>query len=177
MIKLKELSKPRNLAVIAMLIAANIVVSMISTHTETIKISLSFLIVAFAAYFFGPVAAALVAGLGDVASALIFPVGPYFPGFTLTAVLTGVCFGIFLYKKTGFVKITVSVLLNEILGSLLLNSLWISILYSMPYKPLFISRLTTQVLPMIAIEIIVLWLIFGKSMIMENIKKAIEKQR
>ena len=177
MIKLKELSKPRNLAVIALLIAANIVVSMVSTHTETIKLSFSFLIVAFAAYFFGPVAAALVAGLGDIASALLFPVGPYFPGFTLTAVLTGICFGIFLYKKTGFVKIVIAVLLNEIIGSLLMNSFWISVLYKAPFKPLLISRLTTQILPMIAVEIVVLWLLFGKSMIMENIKKAIDKQK
>ena len=171
-------SKVHQMTLLALLTALEIVLSRFcSINTWNLKIGFGFLPVAIAAMLFGPVSAAVAGGLSDFLGAVLFPIGPYFPGFTLTAVLTGVCFGIFLYKKTGFFKITVSVLLNEILGSLLLNSLWISILYSMPYKPLFISRLTTQVLPMIAIEIIVLWLIFGKSMIMENIKKAIEKQR
>ncbi|MCQ2479719.1 MAG: folate family ECF transporter S component [Clostridia bacterium] len=177
MIKLKELSKPRNIALIALLIAANIGVSMLSVHTETLKLSFSFIIIAFSAYFFGPVAAALVGGLGDIASALIFPVGPYFPGFTLTAVLTGICFGVFLYEKTSIAKISISVILNEFLGSLLLNSMWISILYSIPFKPLLISRLTTQILPMTVIEIVTLWLLFGKSMVIDNIKKAILSKR
>ena len=177
MIKLKELSKPRNLAVIALLTAANIVVSVISTHTETLKIGFSFVIVAFAAYLFGPVAAAFVGGVGDIVSAVAFPVGPYFPGFTLTAVLTGICFGIFLYEKTGIIKIIVSVLLNELIGSLLMNSFWISFLYKMPFKPLLASRFFSQIILMIGIEIVTLWLLFGKSMIMENVKKAINKQK
>lgn len=176
MLKIKEISKPRNIALIALLIAANVGISMISVHTETFKIGFAFLTVAFAAYFFGPVAAALVGGLGDVANALIFPVGPYFPGFTLTAVLTGICFGVFLYEKTGFLKISVSVLLNELIGSLLINSFWISTLYSMPYKPLLISRLTTQILPMIAVQIVTLWVLFGKSMVLENVRKAINRR-
>lgn len=178
MIKLKELGKPRNLAVIAMLAAANVVVSsMLAVHTETIKLSFSFVTVAFAAYFFGPVAAAFVGGVGDVVSAVAFPVGPYFPGFTLTAVLTGICFGFFLYKETGIFKISVSVLINELIGSLLINSFWISFLYKAPFKALVVSRLTTQILPMIAVEIFTLWLFFGKSMVMEKIKKMIDKQK
>lgn len=178
MIKIKELSKPGNLAVIAMLAAANVVISsMLSVHTETIKLSFSFLAVAFAAYFFGPVAAAFVGGIGDIVSALAFPVGPYFPGFTLTAVLMGICFGLFLYSKTNIVKISISVLLNELLGSLLMNTFWISFLYKAPFKALFISRLTTQILPMIAVEVLTLWLLFGKSMVMEKIKNSIEKRR
>lgn len=177
MIKLKELSRPRNMAVIALLAAANFVVSsMLSVHTETIKLSFSFIVVAFAAYFFGPVAAAFVGGVGDVVSAIAFPVGPYFPGFTLTAVLTGICFGFFLYEKTNIVKISICVLINELLGSLLMNSFWISFLYKMPFGALLISRLTTQILPMIAVEILTLWLLFGKSMVMEKIRKYIEKR-
>ncbi len=178
MIKLKELSKPRNLAVVALLTAANVVVSsMLSVHTETIKLSFSFVIVAFAAYFFGPVAAAFVSGAGDIVSAVAFPVGPYFPGFTLTAVLTGICFGVLIYKETGIIKISVSVLINELAGSLLINSFWISFLYKTPFKALAVSRLVTQILPMIAVEIIILWLLFGKSMIMEKIRKTIDKQK
>lgn len=184
MIKLKELSKPRNLAVIALLIAANVVAGrMLSIHTPIIKIGFSFVTVAFAAYFFGPVAAALVGGIGDIISALLTPeAGAYFPGFTLTAILMGICFGVFLYEKTSIIKISLSVLINELAGSTLMNTYWIYFLSSKSgssktFMTLLIARMTTQIPLMIAVEIIILWLLFGKSMIMENIKKAIDRQK
>ena len=181
MSKIKEVFKPfakaQNLAVLALLVAANIVLSrFLSINVWNMKIGFTFLTVAFAAYFFGPVAAALVGGLGDLVGALAFPIGPYFPGFTATAVLTGLCFGIFLYNNCNIVKIIISVLINELIGSLIINSFWISVLYSSPFKALVVSRLLGQVLPMIAVEIIVLGLLFGKSMAVETIKKNVVKK-
>lgn len=180
MSKIKEAFKPftktRNIAVIALLVAANVVLSrFLSVNTQSFKIGFTFLTVAFAAYFFGPAAAALVGGLGDLVGALAFPIGPYFPGFTATAVLTGLCFGIFLYYNCNAVKIIISVLINELVGSLLINSFWISLLYGSPFKALVASRLLAQVLPMIAVEIVVLLLLFGKSMAVDTIKKNVVK--
>ena len=180
MSKIKEIfipfTKARNLAVIALLIAANVVLSrFLSINVWNMKIGFTFLTTAFAAYFFGPVAAALVGGLGDLVGALMFPIGPYFPGFTLTAVLTGLCFGFFLYNNCSLVRIIISVLINELIGSLIINSYWISVLYNSPFKALVMSRLVAQVLPMIVIEIVVLQLLFGKSMAVERIKKNVVK--
>lgn len=169
--------KTGNLAVIALLIAANVVLSrFLSINVWNMKIGFTFLTVAFAAYFMGPVAAALVGGLGDLIGALLFPIGPYFPGFTLTAVLTGICFGVFLYKKCDIVRIIASVAINELIGSLIINSFWISVLYSSPFKALVVSRLVGQILPMLAVEIIVIELLFGKSMAVEQIKKNFARQ-
>lgn len=176
MLIFKQAFKTRTLAAVALLVAANIVLSRFcSVNVWNLKIGFTFITPVLAAYFFGPVAAALVAGLGDFLGATLFPIGAYFPGFTLTAVLTGLCFGAFLYKKISLVKIIASVTINEIFGSLLLNSYWISILFSSPYKALLFTRLTMQVIPMLIIEIVVIQLLFGKSMAVEKIKKAMIK--
>ena len=177
MFKIKDLMKTGNLAVIAMLIAANVVLSrFLSFNVWNLKIGFTFVTVVFAAYLFGPIAAALVGGLGGLIGALPFSIGPYFPGFTLTAVLTGICFGVFLYKKTSFAKICSCVAINELIGSALLNTLWIAVLYGSDFKAVLMSRLPTQILPMMVVEIVFIQLVFGKSMAADRIAAAIKSR-
>lgn len=76
-----------------MLVAVHVLLSRIlSVNAWNMKIGLAFLPVYAAAYLYGPWIAAIVGGLGDLIGALIFPIGPYFPGFTLSCALTGVIF-------------------------------------------------------------------------------------
>lgn len=97
--------------------------------------------VVIAAIMFGPLMAGIVAALADFIGAILFPIGPYFPGFTLTAFLTGLSFGIFLYKKQSTVRILGTVAINQLLLSLLLNTFWISILYTSPYGAVLATRI------------------------------------
>lgn len=175
MLKIKELLKTKNLAFIALLIAMNVVLSrFLSFNVWNLKIGFTFISLIFAAYFTGPIGAAVVGGAGDLIGALMFPIGAYFPGFTLTAVLEGICFGFFIYKKASFPKICISVALNEIIGGLLMNTFWISVLYGSEFKAIFITRLITQILPMIVVEILTTQLLFGKSMVVQRVQKAIK---
>ena len=70
----------------------------------------------------------------------MFPIGPYFPGFTLTAFLTGVVFGLFLHRKRDLKNILFAFGINQFILSLFLNTLWISVLYGSPYGPLLATR-------------------------------------
>lgn len=172
--KVKELLKTKNLALIALLIALNVVLSrFLSFNVWNLKIGFTFVSLIFAAYFTSPVGAAIVGGAGDLIGALMFPIGAYFPGFTLTAVLEGLCFGFLIYKKTSFPKICISVIANEIIGGLLMNTFWISVLYGSDFKVLFVTRLLTQILPMIVVEILTTQLLFGKSMVVQRVQRAI----
>ena len=86
------------LALLGMLTAIEIVLSRFcSISAWNIKISLSFLPVAAAAMLCGAAPAVAVAALGDFVGAILFPIGAYFPGFTLTAALTGALFGLLLH--------------------------------------------------------------------------------
>ena len=90
----------QRLAVSALLIAADVVLTrLLAINTPVMKISLGFAAVALSALLYGPWWAAVTAALGDLLGALLFPTGAYFPGFTLTAALTGVIFGLCLYQK------------------------------------------------------------------------------
>ncbi len=146
------------LATLAMLTALEVILSRLVpvVSSQQIKVSFAFVPVAIAAYLYGIKGGALVAGIGDVIGALMFPVGEFFPGFTLTAILEGVCFGIFLGKlfdgKTNdFVRSVIPVTITQIFLSLGLNTFWISYMYHSPYLGVLMPRIV-QTLVLIAVQ-------------------------
>ena len=144
----------RTLTAVALLTALEIVLSrFLSISMWNTKIGFSFLPIAAAGILYGPLAAGAVGALGDFIGAILFPIGAYFPGFTLTAFLTGLVFGFFLYKKQGWIRIFSAVGINQLILSLLLNTLWISVLYGSAYRPLLISRLP-QTAILIAVQLV-----------------------
>ena len=132
---------------IGLLAAMHIVLSrFLSINAWNIKIGFAFVPVFLAAWAFGPIPAAAVGALGDFLGAVLFPIGPYFPGFTLSCALTGVIFGLLLHREQTLPRIVTAVLLNQFGVSLLLSSLWISILYGSPYTVLLGTRVIQSVI-------------------------------
>jgi len=66
---------------------------------EQLRITFTFVPVALAGWLFGIIPAILVGIIGDVIGCFAFPQGAYFWGYTLTAALNGLIFGLILYKK------------------------------------------------------------------------------
>ena len=131
----------RTLTTLAVLVAIEIVLSrFLSFNTWNMKIGFGFVPVVVAAILYGPVEAGITAALADFIGAILFPIGTYFPGFTLTAFLTGAVFGLFLHKEQRWPGILASVGINQFVLSLFLNTLWISVLYGSPYGPLLATR-------------------------------------
>lgn len=125
-----------------MLLSLSVVLSFFSIQlSESIKIGVGFVVTVLLGLFYGPVAGGIAAGAGDLIKYLIKPTGAYFPGFTLTAILAGVIYGIFFYKsgftvkKAIFAKLLVNLTLNS-----LLNTVWVSILYGKGVGVLLIPR-------------------------------------
>lgn len=120
----------KQVVTLGLLIGIEIVLSrFLSISTPMVKIGFAFIPVALAGMLFGPVYAGAASACADFLGAILFPVGPYFPGFTLTAFLTGAVYGAFLYnvpltKKRVFCAVMIiAVLLNLGLGSLWLQML------------------------------------------------------
>jgi ECF transporter S component (folate family) len=128
----KELKKPVTVAITAMLLALNMAIKSFTIPVGSfMKIGFSFLTNAVCGMLYGPIAAGLMAGVGDIIGYMMNPMGqPWFPGFTLNAVLAGMIYGVFFYKKkitfarALTAKVLVSVVVNVILGTL-----WLYILY------------------------------------------------
>ena len=121
----------RQLTVSALLIALDVVFSrVLAINTPLMKIGLGFAAVALSAMLYGPLWAALTAALGDLIGALLFPTGAYFPGFTATAALTGLIFGLFLYRREkSWLRAFLAALCNCLLVTLLLNTLMIAVFF------------------------------------------------
>lgn len=104
----------------------------LSLHTWNLKIGFSFLPVVAAALWGGPLAGGITGALGDLIGALLFPVGAYFPGFTLSSFLDGAIYGWCFRKGTGK---------RQILLAVLLNTFWLTVLFQVSWKELATLRL------------------------------------
>lgn len=143
------------LAYTGVLVALQIVLgNLVQVALLTKQMNLGFLPIAAAGYLFGPVSAMLVAGLGDVLGTLIFGTGAYFPGFTVTAVLVGCLYGLFMYPqhqkwltrmlKNHYADIAVRALIAALLAAAVytfLNSYWLTFLVPKGYWVLLLGRL------------------------------------
>ena len=153
----------KTLTLMGLLTALEIVLSrFLSISAWNTKIGFAFVPVVAAAMLLGPYRAGIIAALADFLGAVLFPIGAYFPGFTLTAFLTGAVFGLFLHREQTIPRTLAAVGINQFILSLFLNSLWISILYGSPYGPLLATRIV-QVLILSAVQIVCIPLL-GKVM-------------
>ena len=137
-----QISATHRIVLMAMLAAIQIVLSRwLSINLWNLKIGFAFVPIAMAGMLLGPVGAGLTGAVADIIGATLFPSGAFFPGFTLTAFITAFGYGFFLQKKQSMTNILAAVLFSEIVGTICLNTLWISILYGTPFIPTMIPRL------------------------------------
>lgn len=163
----------------SVMIALNIVLERFLTfHIESNHYSVSIITIAFAAVFLGTPYAVTVAALGDIIGAVLFPIGAYFPGFTLTNILTALCLCLFIGKKVSVLGSIVSILINKAVGTLILNSIWVSVLYKggIDAFPAYMITRIPQAIIMFLIESVILILVFHeKSHIRKLLTKALKR--
>lgn len=124
--------------------------------TQLVELRFGSLPVAAAGYLFGPVCAGAVGFAADVGGYLVRPTGPFFPGFTLSSVISGVIFGCMLYGKEPTLKrILLAEILYTVVCGILLNSLWLSILYGRGFIAALSARLVKE-LVMIPVNTVML---------------------
>lgn len=146
----------KSLALMGLMIALQIVFSrFLSIQTWNLKISFGFLPLVITAILLGPAEAGIVGALADCLGTIIFPTGPYFPGLTLTALITGIVWGVFFHKKVTLPRVICAAVINNFIFSMLLNGYWISILYGSPYAGILQVRLPQACL-MFMVEIVVI---------------------
>lgn len=134
----------RVMAIMAMLIALQIILSRIFTINlgDTLRINFGFVPNAVAGMLLGPVPAMIVAGLSDLMGAVLFPSGPLYLGFTLTAMMGGLFYGVFFYQKEFTLKrAMVCKMVAMLVCNILMNTLWLKLMYGQAFFALLPSRL------------------------------------
>ena len=143
----KKLFSTKMMATLGILLAMDIVLTrFLSINAWNIRIGFGFVPVVLSGILFGAVPTMVLGALADFLGAILFPIGPYFPGFTLTAALTGLTFGYFLKKENSVRSTACAVLIVQFLLGLLLNTYWIHVLYDSPFVPLLATRVMQSAL-------------------------------
>ena len=153
---MSKIKSVQTLAVSGMLLALDVLLRrLLELGDVDTSFSLSFLVIAVAAYWYGPVVAGLVHGLADLLGAVLFPKGAPHIGLMVSAAAIGVIYGLFLYQKVTFWRIAAAATVSQLLISLTANSFWLSTLIGKGFGTMMVTRLP-QVCIMLAIQIIVL---------------------
>ncbi len=132
--------------------------------SQTSRITLGFLTFALCGYLYGPILAGL---MGIIVDLLNFAIkndgGAFFVGFTFNNFLTGFLYGLFLFKKKlTFGRILAAVVTVNVVISLGLTPLWLSVLYGKGYL-FYVSQRLVRILITIPIEATVLFFVLNKA--------------
>ena len=92
-------------------------------------------------YLFGPVVGGCFGGILDLLKFMMKPSGQFFPGFTLTAITGGILYGSMLYKRPfTFRRVLAAKLVVVVICNVLMNTLWMSMLYGKAFMVLLPAR-------------------------------------
>ena len=161
------ITKNKKIILSAMLLSVLLILSrFLSIKTSLLVISLSFIPTMISAIYLGPKYTCIIAGLGDLIGAILFPFGAYFPGFTLSAALSGLIYGILLYKNPNKKMKKINFILRLIISGIIvlfgikifIESLFLNILYGKAYLVIISTRIVTQLI-MLPIQIITIYLL------------------
>ncbi|MEG6612713.1 folate family ECF transporter S component [Pseudoclostridium thermosuccinogenes] len=145
---LDEFGNVRTIAMSGMLVALNVILTFFDISlSNVLRISFSFLPLAMGGMLYGPVVGGAMGVVGDILGYLARPDGPFFPGFTLNALLSGALYGLFLYKRPVKLKSVIAVsLLITVSINLLLNPVWLSMMYGNAFIVLLTGRIVKNVI-------------------------------
>ena len=157
------------IVVTGFMIALSVVLSkLISINISFLRIGFGFLPIAVLAIMYGPVIAAIGYGAADLLGAWLLPTGTFFPGFTVSAVLTGLIFGRILYKKeVTIIRALIASALVCLIVNLLLNTWWLTFLIGKGFKVLLASRAVKEI---VAIPVMALLIVAIDKSVLQRIK-------
>ncbi len=142
----KEFASTKSIALAGVLLGIIVVIGFFANFTLNIfplvKISFTFLPQSIGAMILGPAVSGFMCALGDILSFILNPQGGgYFPGWTISAALTGLIFGIFLYKYEATLKnIIIAKLIIVALVETFLGSLWLQLQFGLPFFEMLFVR-------------------------------------
>lgn len=158
-----QLKNVRMLTLAGIITAASIVLESFPIYLlgTSLKIYFSFLVISLGCYVYGPAVGILVGFANDTLGFLISSFGePYFPGYLITAMLSGLIYGTLLYRQRITVLRLVVVRLVINYGSnVLLGSVWKAMLYGKGYYYYFTTGLVKNTI-MLPIEVLLMMLMF-----------------
>lgn len=128
----------------------------------TLKIYFSFLAVSLGCMCYGPLVGIMAGAVIDSVGFLISSYGePYFPGLMISAMLSGLIYGVMLYRRKPTVwRIIPTRLIINYGINVLLGSVWKAMLYGKGYLYYATSGLVKNTI-MLPIEVFLMWVVLN----------------
>lgn len=144
----------------------------------SLKIYFSFLVVSLGCMCYGPCVGMMAGAIIDSVGFLLSSYGePYFPGYLVTAVLSGLIYGLALYRRKPTLLRIIAVRLVINYGSnVLLGSLWKAMLYGKGYLYYAASGLVKNTV-MLPIEVFLMWAVLNAAVNYGLDRKYLHKAR
>jgi len=153
--------KAVDLVIMACLMAMEIILTRFcSIETPIFRIGFGFLPLALIGILYGPILGGLCGAAGDILGMFIFPKFSYFPGFTLTAFLSGAVYGVVLYNKPiTWKRILLAACIVCGVLNLVLDTYWIYIMYGQALYIMLPGRFirTAVMIPLQTVLIRIVW--------------------
>ena len=144
---------------------------------QSLKIYFSFVVVSLGCACYGPLVGMGVGAVIDTLGFLLSSYGePYFPGYLITAMLSGLIYGVMLYRqKPTLPRIIVTRLIINYGSNVLLGSVWKAMLYGKGYLYYFTSGLVKNT-TMLPIEVFLTWVVLNAAVKQGLDRKFIHKR-
>ena len=158
----QSLKSVRSLAFAAIMVALEVLPSMffIPVGGNAIQIYFTFLVVGLNNLVCGPYMALISGFVADILSFFLFQSGPFFPGYTLTAMLTAFVYALFLFRaRLSVVRIALCKLLINYGINVLLGSIWRTALYGKGYW-FYVGTSFVKNSILLPVEVLILYLGF-----------------
>lgn len=152
--------KTRKMLILAILMALNIAISSMFIQVgPNLRLYFTFIINMVIAANYSLPEVIIYAIVQDFLAFFLFPSGPFFLGYTLTAVAGCVIYHIFLHREVNLKNIIISKTLVNIFVNVGLNSLWSTMLYSKGYI-YYMTKSIVKNLAMLPIEILMFYTVY-----------------
>ncbi|MGN0984741.1 MAG: folate family ECF transporter S component [Gemmiger sp.] len=127
---------------------------------QSLKIFFSFLVVGLGCACYGPLVGMAAGAVIDTVGFLLAGYGePYFPGYLVTAMLSGLIYGVLLYRRRITIpRLIVLRLLINFGSNVLLGSVWKAMLYGKGYLYYVSTGLVKNAI-MLPIEVFLMWMV------------------
>lgn len=144
----KELKSTKCITITAMLGAVSVILSQFTiVISDLLKVSFFFLPSRMVYYLFGPFVGVFYGAAIDILNFFVKPTGAFHPGFTISAAISGLIYGLILYKKPlKFSRILVATTVNALIVNIILHSYWISTITGKAIIGLIPVRITKNIL-------------------------------
>ena len=144
---------------------------------QSLKIYFSFVVVSLGCACYGPLVGMGVGAVIDTLGFLLSSYGePYFPGYLISAVLSGLIYGVMLYRqKPTLPRVIITRLIINYGSNVLLGSVWKAMLYGKGYLYYMTSGAVKNTI-MLPIEVFLTWMVLNAAVKQGLDKKFIHKR-